>query len=386
MSFGVAYNVLDQKGSPAIYSSTLSTRPSAGFAGRIFISTDTFEIYRDNGLTWDLIGTGSSGTLQTVTNAGNTTTNNIVISKNGGLSVVGGFAGSFTATYAPNSNQGSNDFYGLAGQYSLNLTNAAFSGADTFNRSGLYGATFINGNNGNKSTARFASITGAATFTNVNLEDYALLYAKAPDVSGVNVIDNLCGLFIDDLDSSSVQIFYGVYQKGTQGYNFFEGTRFEAAGLLFLNFQYTSGVDRYAKLGDYQYSSNGTHLFIDDVNNNISMWWNGQKRGLDLDYNSNTYTLGYTVNNGINISVYANEIVTQQSSGSRFGFYMDNGTQVLLGDFDGIINSTWFGVDDNLQTLIASANLLSGTSGGSSGQHLIINVGGNPYKIALLNP
>ena len=81
------YNyVTNQKGSPAIWSDVLAARPPAGFIGRLFVSTDTFEIYRDNGITWDLIGGGggpavniynSNGTLtgtRVVTMAGNNLT------------------------------------------------------------------------------------------------------------------------------------------------------------------------------------------------------------------------------------------------------------------------------------------------------------------------
>jgi len=98
MSAGIEYNawVLNQQGSPALFSATLSNRPAAGFTGRIFISTDTREIYRDTGVTWELIGSGggsvniynSNGTLtgaRTVTMAGN----NILFSdsKNGSAAV-----------------------------------------------------------------------------------------------------------------------------------------------------------------------------------------------------------------------------------------------------------------------------------------------------------
>ena len=56
------YNyVTNQKGSPALYSDVLANRPAAGFIGRLFISTDTYEIYRDNGTTWDLISGGGGG-------------------------------------------------------------------------------------------------------------------------------------------------------------------------------------------------------------------------------------------------------------------------------------------------------------------------------------
>jgi hypothetical protein len=57
---GISYiaNVLNQKGAPAIFEDTLANRPAAGYTGRIFISTDTFVIQRDNGTTWDSIGGG----------------------------------------------------------------------------------------------------------------------------------------------------------------------------------------------------------------------------------------------------------------------------------------------------------------------------------------
>jgi hypothetical protein len=59
---GISYiaNVLNQRGAPAIFEDTAANRPSAGFTGRIFISTDTFVIQRDNGTTWDSLGGGGS--------------------------------------------------------------------------------------------------------------------------------------------------------------------------------------------------------------------------------------------------------------------------------------------------------------------------------------
>jgi hypothetical protein len=57
------YNyVINQKGSPALYSDTLANRPPAGYPGRLFISTDTQEIYRDTGVIWQLIGSGGPDT------------------------------------------------------------------------------------------------------------------------------------------------------------------------------------------------------------------------------------------------------------------------------------------------------------------------------------
>jgi len=56
----VDFNILNQFGSPSINSNTFANRPAAGQTGRLFVSTDTFEIFRDNGTGWDLIGGGSA--------------------------------------------------------------------------------------------------------------------------------------------------------------------------------------------------------------------------------------------------------------------------------------------------------------------------------------
>jgi hypothetical protein len=59
----VDFNILNQLGSPAINSNTFANRPAAGQTGRLFVSTDTFEIFRDNGTGWDLIGGPGAGTI-----------------------------------------------------------------------------------------------------------------------------------------------------------------------------------------------------------------------------------------------------------------------------------------------------------------------------------
>jgi len=75
-------NILNQKGTPAFYSDIFANRPAFGYAGRVFISTDTGAIYEDTGTSWTLIadaGAGTTGTLQQVTTNGNTTTLGIVV-------------------------------------------------------------------------------------------------------------------------------------------------------------------------------------------------------------------------------------------------------------------------------------------------------------------
>ena len=75
-------NILNQKGTPAFYSDIFANRPAFGYAGRVFISTDTGAIYEDTGSAWTLIadaGAGTTGTLQQVTTNGNTTTLGIIV-------------------------------------------------------------------------------------------------------------------------------------------------------------------------------------------------------------------------------------------------------------------------------------------------------------------
>jgi hypothetical protein len=81
----VHYEILNQKGTPAFYSDTYTNRPTYGFAGRVFISTDTGQIFEDTGSAWSLIadaGVGG-GTLASVTANGNSTATGIVITANG---------------------------------------------------------------------------------------------------------------------------------------------------------------------------------------------------------------------------------------------------------------------------------------------------------------
>jgi hypothetical protein len=63
MKLGVTLDILNQKGTPAFFADTLANRPAAGFTGRIFVSTDTLDLYRDTGTTWVLLSPSSTGTI-----------------------------------------------------------------------------------------------------------------------------------------------------------------------------------------------------------------------------------------------------------------------------------------------------------------------------------
>ena len=79
MSLRVDYSVLNQRETPSLFADVFSNRPAFGFNGRLFISIDTKQIYRDYGTNWELIadaGAGS-GNLQSVCTNGNFTTTDI---------------------------------------------------------------------------------------------------------------------------------------------------------------------------------------------------------------------------------------------------------------------------------------------------------------------
>lgn len=56
-------SILNQKGTPMFNSDVLASRPPFGIVGRIFISTDTKELYRDTGTAWELLAGPGSGTI-----------------------------------------------------------------------------------------------------------------------------------------------------------------------------------------------------------------------------------------------------------------------------------------------------------------------------------
>jgi hypothetical protein len=128
MGFSYNVNVLNQKGSPAIYTDTFANRPPFGFAGRLFVANDTSAIYEDTGTSWVLIANVSSGagTLQQVTTNGNTS--------NVGISVTAGGVSTNSLTVT-SLTPGSVPFAGTAGLITQDNPNLFWD--DTNNRLGI---------------------------------------------------------------------------------------------------------------------------------------------------------------------------------------------------------------------------------------------------------
>jgi len=128
MGFSYNVSVLNQKGSPAIYTDTFANRPPFGFAGRLFVANDTSAIYEDTGTAWVLIANVSSGagTLQQVTTNGNTS--------NVGISVTAGGVSTNSLTVTTLT-PGSVPFAGTAGLITQDNPNLFWD--DTNNRLGI---------------------------------------------------------------------------------------------------------------------------------------------------------------------------------------------------------------------------------------------------------
>ena len=97
-------SILNQRQTPAFFADTLANRPAPSFVGRIFISTDTLDLYRDTGTAWLLLSPSSTGTIggSGTTNtialfSGSSSIGNSAITQNTGTTDI--FIGSFATPY-----------------------------------------------------------------------------------------------------------------------------------------------------------------------------------------------------------------------------------------------------------------------------------------------
>jgi hypothetical protein len=393
----VDFNILNQLGSPAFNSNTLAKRPAAGYKGRLFVSTDTFALYRDNGTGWDLIGGPGTGT---VTGAGVATR---VAFWDGTSSI-----SSNANLYWDNTNSrlgiGTNtpgtklDIHGAGTIAHLNGTGTnssylAFQQAGTSQYSTGYDYNAgtrqnfrIYDNVGAKNvlgilqSSRFVGInyqfTGASDVPRYTFDVFGNIGATGTFDFGNNTITQLTstGTKISskylgnqiglNFDFSTNDFLIG----NTSTENFIE----LATSLSLLN-------GRVVEIGDTIESTNSTQFYIDDNNQKIYTRNQGNDKGINLNFDENTYHFGdfQGISSNTYISIDADQgNISINANGSN-----------LYGDSDvtRIGNTYNFGTDDANQTLTASANLLSGTAGGASGQYLKIKINGVNYKIELRN-
>lgn len=71
-------DVANAGGVPQMLAGTFGARPGAGTAGNLYVATDTFQFFRDNGVSWDELGKSGSLTVTTGNFAGNNTGNRTI--------------------------------------------------------------------------------------------------------------------------------------------------------------------------------------------------------------------------------------------------------------------------------------------------------------------
>jgi len=172
MGFTIDFSVLNQKGTPALYSDIFANRPAAGYQGRLFIATDTAAIYEDTGTAWTLIANVSSGagTLQQVTTNGNTS--------NVGISVTAGGVSTNSLTDT-SLTTGSVPFAGTGGLISEDNANLFWD--DTNNRLGINTNTpgnsldvHTNGSNPTIAINNTAALQSAISFLNTSVAKWRI--------------------------------------------------------------------------------------------------------------------------------------------------------------------------------------------------------------------
>lgn len=151
----------------------------------------------------------------------------------------------------------------------------------------------------------------------------------------------------------------------------------------------TAGVNPQSIIGDSDSGNpgNGVSLQVLDFTQLINTTYQFNEIGLKLDFANSLYYFGDF--NNIQDLIYCKADIGNgffDIVSAQYVNFRAEGANVQIGDIDNFDNGTRFGVDDLNQKLTASANLLSNTSSGNSGQHIKIKVGGTDYKIALLNP
>jgi hypothetical protein len=308
MGLTVHFEVLNQLGTPMMYSATLANRPAAGIAGRIFFRTDSpFGIFRDTGSAWDQISSAGGG--NTIYTGDDTLTSNRTVS-----------SGGFTLTFTPQTTF----FSSLTA--AINASSFSVLGSNTLN----YAAAFSSNNIGNVYSANGAInsqiFNGNATFAQANL---------ASAMVNVNKIDfSSGGHTVTMTQSTGIRAMTGV-QNQMQFVGSHNGTISHAAVSQNLGFFRESGSTRTLTITNaYSHLINA----LDDYGSGFTFTnrWGIYQAGVnDKNYFAGNVLINSTIDQGDKLKVagytritgIANSIVLNVENGLAVGNY------ITLGEF-----------------------------------------------------
>lgn len=366
--FEVDFKILNQKGTPAIYADTLALRPAAGFEGRLFVATDSpYGVFRDTGTAWVQVaaGTGSSGS--TGVNGLNGTTNI-------------GLGG----TLANNTSiDGNNKTFDL-----LN-TDAILFQASNLSNNGVSSIVFNSLNN----SFAFQSITGSTQSSEI-IQNKTQIITKFDGGNFGLSLNNSNGKF--SLGDYNNDRKYNSFVVNDDANTFYLTTSYNQVNTdqdLFYASNATSNI-RFVKLGDFNQYANQYSFIVDDANQFIKTTNATGDTGIILT-NKVAYLGSYNSTKYLFLSVdYTNNTISSYNSAAtndgirldftnliyQFGSYNSIGNYIEINDTNNSVQI----LTSNLN--FTGAALESSSSGRSSGQHLVITLNGNQYKIDLKNP
>lgn len=397
-------SVLNQFGSPSLNSNTIGNRPAAGQTGRLFVSTDTLVLYRDNGSIWQVVSAvGSTQNLEQTTTNGNTSTQGIFLGLTGSLSVglqfeVSGYS-RFSQTVASATNLGSN-----VNQYFELQTN----GTTIVTGSPSAGFSQLTVRNNAAQTIGGAGnvAIGAGLFENVITDSgtgsYPLTITQTVGISALSPIisySRYTGTF-----GSAISHYAGMVINGLQAT---AGSALSITNnyqLLINSSQQFSGSTTVTnRWGIYQAGANDNNYFAAKV-----LIGTSTPSSYLLEVASDSKISTAFIGTIFSLSTTATFSHTSRSTGGDYSILSDNvGNTIINGTGSGIIefrhgnvnklkmfsngNINLGGATDTTRKLTVNGEqewiLTVGTGAHTtSGNHLPIWVNGTQYWLALLNP
>lgn len=361
--FEVDFKILNQKATPAIYADTLALRPAAGFAGRLFVATDSpYGVYRDTGTTWvQVASNGTGGPGSTGVNGLNGTTN---IGLGGTLIQNTLITGLFDLT--------------IAAVKQISLSSTSVLGDSGINTNGNQYYSFAN--------------DGSSTYQTYFYQQSRRFYTTFGNAEfGLNLDESTGKFVIGDYANGRK---YNSFVVNDDNNTFYLTTSYNQNNTNQDLFYAKNATDRFVKIGDFNNYNNGFSLIIDDENSFIKTQNLNGDNGITI---TNNFTLVGQNNSVKQIFFYVdyglNIIATYSSATTINGLSLDYDNKIYkFGGFGG--NNNLIEIDDNVEKItfqtaeifFTGAALQSNTSSGNSGEHLVITLNGTQYKIALQNP
>jgi hypothetical protein len=368
-------SIINAKGTPSVYEDTLANRPAASTIGRLFVATNSpYGIYRDQGTSWQLItgsGGGGSQNWDNVLSLGGSLTQNrsFNFDYNFGLTFANGTYFQlqniplFKILYSDNSN--------------VFFTNNYLKYFTSTNVNTVYSFDYSNGN------VALGDFGGQSNGTHLNVEVSNNRIYFAPGGYLISLFQQGLAIIGDGLNQVNLTKFF-VDDNNKVIYSSFDG----ADQGIKLESNYTS-------LGDFDNNLLSYKILIDNSDGGIISYTDssGYWTGFYL-FSPNDVRIGNQFQ--YMLSDEGGSVIKTYNSGTNeFGLYIDfSAQQTVIGDYDGNLNGTSINVYDVNQSITFSTenlnfygtNLLSGSSGSTSGQHLSIYINGTHYKIQLRNP